>query len=115
MTYVYDNFIVNINEILNYLRVYLDNMKVNDTLKKYAELKIIDVKKNISTYLKKLDFIDLGRLSVDIGLEILYYDSQLEENINNKYYNKLYSLIIKYLINLQNFTNNKYNLLLNKY
>jgi hypothetical protein len=90
-------------------------MKVNDTLKKYAELKIIDVKKNISTYLKKLDFIDLGRLSVDIGLEILYYDSQLEENINNKYYNKLYSLIIKFLINLQNFTNNKYNLLLNKY
>ena len=115
MKYEYDIFIVNINEILNYLRVYLDSMKINDTLKKYAELKIIDVKKNISTYLKKLDFIDLGRLSVDIGLEILYYDCQLEENINNKYYNKLYSLIIKFLINLQNFTNNKYNLLLNKY
>ena len=112
MKYEYDNFILNINEISNYLRVYLDNMKVNDILKKYAELKIIDVKKNIFIFLKKLDFIDLGRLSVDIGLEILYYDSKLEENINNNYYNKLYSLIIKYLINLQNYTNNRYIILL---
>ena len=99
MEYNFDYIDNYIKDIIFNIELYIKYNNVNTNIKKLAEIKIIFIKKRIIDYVNKLNKINLNKLSFDLGLEILYYDYYLQEN--NKYNHRLYSLIIKYISNLQ--------------
>lgn len=100
----YDDFELYVNRIKFNVEIYIK--KETEEINKLCELNIIKTKRDIEIYVKTLNNEQLIEFVEQLGYDIIYYEICSEDN-SNKYIKKMNECLSKYLLNLQNFINNK--------
>ena len=101
---IYEEFEVLFNLIKSNIEIYIK--KESEEINKLCELNIIKTKRDIEIYVKTLNNEQLIELIEQLGYDIIYYEICSEDN-SDKYIKKMNECLSKYLLNLQNFINNK--------
>ena len=100
----YDEFKLYVNRIKFNIEILIK--KETKEINKLCELNIIKTKRDIEIYIKTLNNEQLIEFVEQLGYDIIYYDICTKDN-SNKYIKKMNECLSKYLLNLQNFINNK--------
>ena len=101
---IYEKFKLYVNRIKFNIEILIK--KESEEINKLCEINIIKTKRDIEIYIKTLNNEQLIEFVEQLGYDIIYYQICSEDD-SNKYIKKMNECLSKYLLNLQNFINDK--------